>query len=166
MTQNVDKIETLRETLGLPQEIYFKVKGWTNFCVHFGKMPTNEYFSTQASNRGGCGQCQDRALEGPECGLARAFWLRYDKWHIQALDKIPLEELHNMKKDLEILKQNYSHGRYESEIKWNRKNKSRDIGNLVYSGLTLTEIVERLELPKTLNKELSSNNQTTKKMKI
>lgn len=161
-----EEVESLRESLGLPREIFFKVKGWTTFCVHFGRSKTNEYFSTTAKCRGSAGQCQDMALEGPECGLARAFWLKYDKFHIKALPSIPLEVLHAMKKDLEILKENYSHGLYESEPKWNSKKKSRDIGHLVNSGLSLTEIIDRLNLHKTLDKELNKNETTSRKMKI
>lgn len=69
----MEEVESLRETLGLPKNIHFKVKGWTIFSVHFGDIPTNEYFSTIVENRAGIGQFQAEALEGYECGLARAF---------------------------------------------------------------------------------------------
>lgn len=158
--------ESFRESLGLPKEIHFKVKGWTTFSVHFGRSSTNEYFSTTANCRGGGGQCQDRALEGPECGLARAFWLKYDKYHINQLSSIPLEVIHDMKRDLEILKSNYAFGYYKESPKWDKKHKSRDIGKLVDSGLTLTEIIDRLNLHKTLEGDLAKNENSTKKMKI
>lgn len=160
------KKESLRESLGLPKEIFFKVKGWTSFAIHFGRMSENEYFSTTAECRSGSGQCQDRALEGPECGLARAFWLKYDKYHIQQMKSIPLEVLHEMKKDLEILKENYAWGFYRESPKWDKKFKSKDIGILAESGMSLTEIMDRVNLHKTLQGELPKNEVVTKKMKL
>lgn len=162
-----EKDETIREALNLPKEIHFKVKGWTNFSVHFGRNRENEYFSTTADMRGGGGQCQDRALVGPECGLARAFYLKYDKYHIQQLSNIPLTVLHEMKKDLDILKANYDYSEVSKSIpKWNKKFKSKDIGHYVDSGLSLTDIIDRLDFHKKLEKELDNQDIKTKKIKI
>lgn len=74
--------------------------------------------------------------------------------------------LHAMKKDLEILKENYSHALYKCDTKSDRKFKAKDIGSLVDSGMSLTEIMERLNLHKILDKELDSKVESNKKMKI
>lgn len=160
------KKESLGESLGLPKELHFKVKGWTSFTISFGRFPDNEYFSTSANCRSGSGQCQDRALEGSQCGLARAFWLKYDKYHIQQLSNIPLEVLHELKKDIEILKENYAWGYYKESPKWDKKLKSKDIGLLAESGMSLTEIMDRVNLRKKLDVDLTKNVVSGKKMKI
>lgn len=159
-------IHSLIKELGLPKEIHFKVKGWTTFTIHFRGEGFNEYYSTTANCKGSSGQCHDIALEGEESGLAKAFWLRYEKWHVEKLKNIPLEELHNMIKDIEILKENYPYSMRDTKLKVDKNFKAKKIGQLANSGLSLEQIIERIQLEEDLSSQLTKNPAISVKMKI
>lgn len=121
-------------------KVIFKIKGYVNFTVNF--YGCGWYFATSATGRGCAGQCQDLVLEG----LAMAFYKRYDKFHTNSMNSI---ELDNILNDLIILMNNYNYiitkQNYYNNIEI-KKEKSLNIGSLVDSGLTLVEILDKINL--------------------
>lgn len=71
------------------------------FEVCYGdlKAEQNPYFSTTVNSRGEGGQAQDRLL--PEGAVVRAFWEKWDMYHLQMLT---MDEYEEMLSDLEIVK--------------------------------------------------------------
>lgn len=71
------------------------------FEVYYGdlKAKQNPCFSTTANSRDEGGQAQDRLL--PEGTVVRAFWEKWDMYHLQMLTMAEYEEMLN---DLEIVK--------------------------------------------------------------
>lgn len=78
----------------------FKTKT-VRFEVCYGdlKAEQNPYFSTTASSRDEDGQAQDRLL--PNGTVVRAFWEKWDMYHLQMLT---MDEYEEMLADLEIVK--------------------------------------------------------------
>lgn len=73
------------------------------FEVCYGDLKAKQtpYFSTTANSRDEGGQAQDRLL--PEGTIVRAFWEKWDMYHLQMLTMAEYEEMIN---DLEIVKAN------------------------------------------------------------
>lgn len=71
------------------------------FEVCYGDLKAEQtpYFSTTVNSRGECGQAQDRLL--PEGTVVRAFWEKWDMYHLRMLTMAEYEEMLN---DLEIVK--------------------------------------------------------------
>lgn len=71
------------------------------FEVCYGDLKAEQtpYFSTTANSRDEGGQAQDRLL--PEGAVVRAFWEKWDMYHLQMLTMAEYEEMLN---DLEIVK--------------------------------------------------------------
>lgn len=71
------------------------------FEVCYGGLKAEQtpYFSTTANSRDESGQAQDRLL--PEGTVVRAFWEKWDMYHLQMLR---MDEYEEMLKDLEIVK--------------------------------------------------------------
>lgn len=71
------------------------------FKVCYGDLKAEQtpYFSTTANSRDEGGQAQDRLL--PEGTVVRAFWEKWDMYHLQMLT---MDEYEEMPSDLEIVK--------------------------------------------------------------
>lgn len=72
------------------------------FIVEYGmlKAEQNPYFSTSCKNKDSFGQAQNHLL--PKNSIARAFWEKWDMFHLQTLTK---EEFDKMKADLKLVKE-------------------------------------------------------------
>lgn len=156
-----------RESQGLPKKITFRIDSKTLLTVYFGLNEANEYFSV-ASTRNGtrCFSPNDNQLIGVQAGLAKAFWLNYDKFRNVKLINFDEVILNQIKNDLEVMKDNYLYSLNEDIPKFNKKNEARDIGELVESIIPLTEIVYKLDLYDNLSSELLNNISSKNKMKV
>lgn len=63
------------------------------FNIDYGILNADQlpYFSTSFNSYDSCGQCQDSFL--PKGTIVRAFWKKWDTFHLQTLTKEELEEL-------------------------------------------------------------------------
>jgi hypothetical protein len=102
---------TTLTTVDLPQLFYvFQLTKSITFDVSYYRLGnnTNQHFSTSANvfnrpktdyNR--CGQCQEEVL----FGKAKAFYKKWDSYHLKPLKQ---EQYNEMLNDIEVLKQQYN----------------------------------------------------------